>query len=299
MIPKELFKKIRQIEITTTRMVSDIFAGQYHSVFKGQGMEFDEVREYQFGDDTRRIDWNVTARTGKPHIKKFVEERELSVMILVDASKSCQFGSKQQLKSSLAAEIAAVFAFSAIKNNDKVGLIIFTDRIEKFIPPRKGSSHVLRVIREILYFKPEGVQTNISLALDYLNKITLHRTVAFLISDFLDIGKTQSKEDVQKALLITNRKHDLIAVTLNDPREEELVNCGLVEIEDAETGKRRLIDTSSPWVRRDFKDSSVEYKNWRKTLFQSTGIDHIDIDTHLPYESALIRFFKERKSRRR
>lgn len=220
MIPKELFQKIRRIEISTSRLVTDVFAGQYHSAFKGQGIEFDEVREYQPGDDVRTIDWNVTARTGKPHIKKFVEERELTVMIMVDVSLSCRFASINMLKSQLAAELAAVLAFSAIRNNDKVGLIIFTDKIEKFIPPRKGISHVLRVIREVLYFEPEGRSTDIVNALEYLNKVSSRKNIAFVISDFFPASLTaggEAGELLKKSLAIANKRHDLISITLNDP----------------------------------------------------------------------------------
>jgi len=271
MIPKEILKKIRQIEITTSRMVTDVFAGQYHSVFKGQGIEFDEVREYKMGDDIRSIDWNVTARTGKPHIKKFVEERELMVMILVDASLSCRFGTVNQLKSSLAAEVAAVLASSAIRNNDKVGLIIFTDEIEKFIPPRKGTSHVLRVIREILYYEPKGKETNIALALDYLNKVTVHRAVSFLISDFYETMPPKQEGADQfsfkQAMSITNQRHDLIAITLNDPREQELSPCGIIQVEDAETGEIALIDSSDSFVRDQYKNLAQRRIESRKVFF--------------------------------
>ncbi|MDP8212603.1 MAG: DUF58 domain-containing protein [Candidatus Zapsychrus exili] len=300
MLPKEIFKKIRQIEITTNRMVTDMFAGQYHSVFKGQGMEFDEVREYNHGDDIRFIDWNVTARTGKPYIKKFVEERELSVMILVDASMSLKFSTTNQLKSTIAAEIAGVLAFAAIRNNDKVGLIIFTDKIEKFIPPRKGTAHVLRVIREILYFKPESNGTDISLALDYLNKVTTRKTVSFLVSDFME---TEQKGDFnvsfgfKKAMSIANRKHDLIAITLNDPKENELPKLGLIHFQDAETGELKFVDSSDKQSQRYFKQASKALFESRDLLFRSSGVDHIDVSTDVPYEKALIKFFQQRRKR--
>ncbi|HNV23911.1 MAG TPA: DUF58 domain-containing protein [Candidatus Omnitrophota bacterium] len=300
MIPKDLFKKIRQIEISTNRLVTDVFAGQYHSVFKGQGIEFDEVREYHHGDDVRFIDWNVTARTGKPHIKKFVEERELSVMILVDASMSCRFGTVQQLKSSMAAEIAAILAFSAIRNHDKVGLIIFTDKIEKFIPPRKGTSHVLRVIREILYFKPQGRLTDISLALDYLHKVTTRKTVVFLISDFMMFHSENNKKIeylFKKDLSIANRKHDMIAITLNDPKENSLPDAGLVAFKDAETGEEIIVDSADKNIRNLFEETSRLRQESRKDLFISTGVDHIDISTDRPYTKSLVRFFKERQKR--
>src|SRR3989338_5029514 len=255
MIPKELFKKIKRIEISTSRLVTDVFAGQYHSVFKGQGIEFDEVREYQPGDDIRAIDWNVTARTGTAHIKKFVEERELTVMIVVDVSMSCRFGTVNQMKSDLAAEITAVVAFSAIRNNDRVGLIVFSDEVELFVPPRKGVSHVLRVIREILYFKPKKQGTNIEQALAFLNRVTKHKAVTFLLSDFLDTSKGHSETGqfpFKQALQVANRRHDLIAVALNDPREFELPDCGLIEVEDAENGGMTLVDSSNPDIRMRF-----------------------------------------------
>jgi uncharacterized protein (DUF58 family) len=237
MIPREILKKIRRIQITTSRMVADVFAGQYQSVFKGKGMEFYEVREYLPGDEIRSIDWNVTARMGNPYVKKFVEERELTVMLLLDMSLSCYFGSVRQLKSQLAAELCSVLAFSAIQNNDKIGLIAFTDRIEKFIPPRKGLTHVLRVIREALYFKPQGRGTDIPKAIEYLNRVTTRKTVTFIISDFYS-------REFKKALSIANKRHDIIAITITDPREINLPNIGIIKLEDAETQNSYLIDTS-------------------------------------------------------
>lgn len=290
MIPKEVLKKIRRIQITTSRMVTDLFAGQYHSVFKGRGMEFDEVREYVPGDDIQSIDWNVTARTGLPHIKKFVEERELTVMIILDASMSCKFGSVKQLKSQLAAELSSVLAFSAIQNNDKVGLIIFTDRIEKFIPPRKGLRHVLRVIREALYFKPEGKGTDISLALEYFSRVTKRRAITFMISDFF-------AKDFKKRLAVTNKKHDVIAVTITDPRELDMPDIGLIRLNDAESGYNRTIDTSDKSFRRGYRHSALERLTTRKELFRSAGIDNINIYTDSPYTKELIRFFRMRRKR--
>jgi uncharacterized protein (DUF58 family) len=290
MIPREVLKKVRRIQITTSRMVTDIFAGQYHSVFKGRGMEFDEVREYVPGDDIKSIDWNVTARTGHPHIKKFVEERELTVMIILDASTSCKFGSTTQLKSRLAAELSSVLAFSAIQNNDKIGLIIFTDRIEKFIPPRKGLRHVLRVIREALYFKPEGRGTDISLALEYLSRVTKRRAITFLISDFLD-------KDFRKRLSVTNKRHDVIAVTITDPREIDMPDIGMIRLNDTESGDERTIDTSSKDFRKEYAHAAQIRLKTRKELFRSAGIDNIDIYTNVPYTKELIRFFKMRKKR--
>ncbi len=292
MIPKAVLEKVRRIEITTTHLVSDIFAGAYHSVFKGRGMEFDEVREYQPGDDVRTIDWNVTARTGLAHIKKYVEERELTVMILVDASASTYFGSTKELKNTLAAEIAAVLAFSAIRNNDKVGLLMFTDEIELFIPPRKGKSHVLRVIREVLYFKPKGTGTDLKMALDYLSKVTKRKSVAFVISDFF------TSENYRKSLQITNKYHDIIAITLNDLREAVLPDCGLVSLKDAETGAQRVVDTSNRKVRDAYAAQARQRLDARERLFAQTGVDHIDVHTHEPYAKALISFFARRKGRR-
>src|SRR2546426_12701490 len=233
MIPKEILKKVRQIEIRTNREVTDVLGGQYHSVFKGRGMEFEEVREYLPGDEIRSIDWNVTARFDHPFIKKFKEERELTVMLVVDVSASGQFGSVRQRKNELAAELAAVLAFSAIRNNDKVGVILFTDRVEKYIAQKKGRRHVLRVIREILAFEPEGKGTNLRLALDYLNRVQRRRAVCFLISDFQD-------EEFRKSLRVAGKRHDVVALSLRDPREEELPAVGLVELRDAETGEREV-----------------------------------------------------------
>ena len=290
MIPKEILKQVRRIQITTSRMVTDVFAGQYQSVFKGSGMEFDEVREYQPGDEIRSIDWNVTARTGHPYVKKFVEERELTVMLLLDMSLSCSFGTAKQLKSRLAAELCSLLAFSAIQNNDRVGLIIFTDRIEKFVPPRKGLSHVLRVIREALYFKPKGSGTNIKAALEYLGKVTTRKTVTFIISDFYNPA-------FKKDLSITNKRHDTIAVTITDPLEIELPNIGIIKLDDPETGESRLIDTSSAGLRKDYHKNSLQRFQERKKLFQSINVDSIDIRTDIPYSKTLIAFFKMRERR--
>jgi len=298
MIPKELFQNVRRIEITTKRLATDVFAGQYHSVFKGHGMEFDEVREYQMGDDIRTIDWNVTARTGRPHIKKFVEERELTVMILVDASASCRFATVKQLKSQLAAEIAAALAFSAINNNDKVGLIIFTDQIEKFIPPRKGLRHVLRVIREVLYFEPKRHSTDIVQALDYLNKVTTRRAVGFIVSDFFTSpGHAAGTNDLKKALKMANRRHDMIAVTLNDPAEMDLSDCGVMELEDAETGQKILLDSSDRNLRERYRQQAAGRLRNRETLFNSVGMDHVDLSTNSSYVQELVKFFLKRRKK--
>jgi len=292
MIPKEVLKKIRRIQITTSRMVTDTFAGKYQSVFKGKGMEFYEVREYVPGDEIRSIDWNVTARYGHPYVKKFIEERELTVMLLLDMSGSSQFGTQKQLKSQLAAELCSVFALSAIKNNDKAGLIIFTDRIEKFIAPRKGLRHVLRVIREALYFEPQGKGTNIALALDYLNRVIKPKTIAFVISDFFD-------QNLKKRLAIANKRHDLIAVTVSDIREQILPDVGILELRDAESGREIYIDTTNPLSRRRYEEDALSRIKVRQKLFRSIGLDNVSVSTDMPYEKELIRFFRERELRLR
>ncbi len=287
---KELLKKIRRIEIRTKRLVNDLFSGEYHSTFKGQGMEFEEVRQYLPGDDIRLIDWNVTARTGYPYIKKFREERELSVILLVDVSSSGLFGTKEKFKEDTAAELCALMAFSAIKNNDKVGMIIFTDRIEKFIPPKKGRPHVLRLIREILHFKPTGTGTDIAGALEYFNRVIKKKSVVFLISDFLS-------EDYLKPLQIANNKHDIIAMKISDPRELEFDNVGMIELEDAETGETFIIDTASSEFRRDFA-AKAEADNFSlKRSFQLINLDFIQIITNQSYIVPLINFFKIREKR--
>ena len=290
MIPAEIIKKIRRIEIRTRKLVNDVFSGEYHSVFKGRGMEFSDVREYQPGDDIRTIDWNVTARLNHPFVKQFVEERELTVMLLVDGSASENFGTKNRMKGEVASEICALLAFSAIKNNDKVGLIIFTDTVEIFIPPRKGRQHVLRVIREILYFKPKGKLTDINISLEYLNKVIKRKTVTFLVSDFLTSG-------YDRLLRVTNQKHDVIAVALSDPREMLLPSYGFIDLEDAETGERRLIDCNDNNFIKEHSDISLRTQAKRNSLFRSIGIDFIDISTDIPYTNSLISFFKRRAKR--
>ncbi len=290
MIPKEILKKVKRIEIQTRGLVNDVFSGEYHSVFKGRGMEFSEVREYQIGDDIRTIDWNVTARQGHPYVKVFEEERELTVMLLVDVSSSGEFGTFEQMKGEIAAEICALLAFSAIKNNDKVGLFIFSEKVEKFIPPKKGKSHVLRVIREILYHEPEGTQTNITEALEYLSHITRRRAVVFLVSDFMSSG-------YEKALQIANRRHDMVAITITDPREIELPDVGFIELEDAETGETFLVDTSSAGVRNEFAETTHANIEEREKLFRSLNVDYIDIRTDHSYIEPLIRFFRMRAKR--
>jgi uncharacterized protein (DUF58 family) len=291
MIPRELAKKIRTIQIYTTKVVNDVLAGEYESVFKGRGMEFDEVREYQPGDDFRSIDWNVTARAGKPFIKKFREERELTVIFLVDLSASGTFGSVKQTKNELAAEICALLAFAAIKNNDKVGLIAFTDQVEMFIPPGKGARHVLRVIREILNFRPSRTRTDIAGALDYLGRVQTRRAVVFLISDF-------QAEAFEKPLRVLGRRHDLIAVSVSDSRELKLPDIGLVELEDAETGDIVLIDSANREVRKRYESFSLARAGKLAEMLRSMGIDQIRIETGRPYLRDMMAFFKNRERRR-
>ena len=291
MIPKELARKIRYIQIYTSKAVNDVLAGEYHSVFKGQGMEFDEVRSYQPGDDIRTIDWNVTARTGHPYVKRYVEEREITVFFLVDLSSSGSFGSSGRLKNEIAAEFCALLAFSAIKNNDKVGLIVFTDTIELFIPPAKGTSHVLRLIRELLYSEPgkkrKRAGTDIALALDYLGRVMHKRGVVFLVSDFLDQG-------FEKQLGVMARRHDLIGVTVADPREYSLPDVGLLEIQDAETGDTMIVDTGSREVQLRYQKIAEERDRKLSSLFKSLGVDHIRLLTDRDYVLDLVKFFRQR-----
>ena len=290
MLPKEILKKIRRIEITTSKLVMDFLSGQYESVFKGRGIEFDEVREYLPGDEIRSIDWNVTARMGHPYVKKFVEERELTIMLILDMSPSSYFGTVKQLKMQLAAEICSLLALSAIRNNDKVGFIAFTDRVEKFVPPRKGLRHVLRVIREALYFKPSGRGTDINAALEYLNKVSSHRTVAFVISDFY-------APDFKKTLSISNKRHDIVAITITDPKELELPPLGLLQLEDPETNKIFTLDTSNKKLRREYSDNANKRIKARTALFNSVSVDSIDVRTDVPYAQSLFKFFRARERR--
>ncbi len=287
---KELLKQVRQIEIKTKGLVNEVFSGEYHSVFKGRGMEFAEVREYQPGDDIRTINWNVTARFGHPYIKVFEEERELTVMLIVDMSGSLGFASKDKTKQRIAAELTSILAFSAMKNNDKVGLILFTDKIERFVPPRKGRSHVLRIIREVLSFKPEGKGTNISGALEYFNGGVKKRSIAFLISDFIDEG-------YEKILKIVAKKHDFIGVHIEDIRETDLPKIGLTKFRDLETGEVRYVDLSSKTVREHFMKQVGFYKNKMEQLFKLSGIDLIKIRTGESYIKPLVQFFKKREAR--
>jgi uncharacterized protein (DUF58 family) len=287
---RELLRKVRRIEIKTRGVVNQIFSGEYHSVFKGRGMEFSEVREYQFGDDIRSIDWNVSARFNHPFVKVFEEERELSVMLMVDFSRSGDFGTAHQTKNEIAAEICAVLAFSAIKNNDKVGLILFTDTIEKFVPPKKGRAHILRIIRELVSFEPTGTGTNIRQALEYFNHVTKKRSIAFLVSDFIDEGYDQ-------ILRIISRRHDVIAVELADPREEILPDAGLMKMRDAETGAERWIDTGNAALRKAFETYWQKRRAARRALFVRSKVDAIPIRVDRPYVKPIVDFFQARASR--
>ena len=288
---KEIFKKVRKIEIKTRGLSNQIFSGEYHSVFKGRGMAFSEVREYQYGDDIRNIDWNVTARYNHPYIKIFEEERELTVMLLIDISGSNSFGTQMQLKQELITEIAAVVSFSAIQNNDKVGVIFFSDKIEKFIPPQKGSSHILRIIRELIDFKADNKGTDISEALRYLTNAIKKKSTAFLISDFMT-------SDYEKALQIANHKHDIIAVRVTDNRETSIPDMGLINVKDAETGKTMLVDTSSKKVRRYYEQWTDKKRKDLDLLFARFGIDMVKVYTGEDYVKPLMNMFKKRESRR-
>jgi uncharacterized protein (DUF58 family) len=291
MLPKEIIRKVRRIEIRTKKLVNDVFSGEYHSIFKGRGMEFEEVREYQPGDDVRVIDWNVTARYGHPFVKSFKEERELTVMFLVDASSSGDFGTAgEKTKREYISEICSVLAFSAIKNNDRVGMIIFTDRVEKYIPPKKGSSHVLRLIREVLYFVPQHTRTDLNCALEFLGRVIKRRSVIFLVSDFLS-------SDYDKMLSIANKKHDLIAIKIADPREIELPNVGFIELEDTETGEQIIIDTKNQKIRSDFQEYAQREKTKLDKGFRSMDLDHIHITTGESYVEPLMAFFRVRAKR--
>ena len=307
MIPREILKKIRQIEIRTNRLVSETLAGQYHSVFKGQGMNFEEVREYQPGDEVRAIDWNVTARMNHPFIKKFVEERELTLMLVVDLSGSGLFGSGEQSKRELAAEIASVLAFSAIRNNDKVGLILFTDEVEKYMPPRKGRRHVLRVIREILFYEPQRRSTNLPAALEFLSRVTAHRAITIVISDFIDNaaihnfakpGSASLSPYSINALRQANRRHDVVAVQIVDRFELELPALGRLVLKDAETGQVIEVNTSRADRRDTFARRQLATQAELARVFRSASIDSIQVRTDQPYALALGRFFETREKRR-
>ena len=287
---KEILRKVRRIEIVTNRLVNEFMAGAYHSVFKGRGIEFAEVRNYVEGDDIRTIDWNVTARTGYPHVKRYTEERELTVILAVDLSSSSLFGSRSQLKAEVQAELGALFAFSAIKNNDRVGLLLFTDKVEKFVPPRKGKRHVLRVIRELLGYQPRNTGTNINAALEYLNRALSRRSIIFLISDFI-------ASDFRRTMAVTNKHHDLIAIAVVDPREMELPSVGLVRLEDAETGELMIVDTGNHAVRRRYAEQSQKHLEQLFGMFRSLNINHIKVVAGEDYMSALIKMFRRRARR--
>ncbi len=293
MIPKVIFKKIRRIQIRTRHMVSDVFSGHYHSVFKGQGMEFHEVREYVPSDDIRAIDWNVTARMGHPFVKKYIETREMTVMLMVDISASQRFGSTPQFKKDLAAELTALLAFSAVQNNDRVGLILFTDTVEHYIAPTKGISHVLRLIRDVLYVEPRRRGTKLKPALDFLNRVTPRRAVTFLISDFY------FDEPLKTMLSVTARRHDLIALLIGDQREQTWPCAGLIEWEDAETGRRFLIDTSSERTRHRFRMRQTARRRETLEMLRKSGIDSVEMVAGEAYDKALIRFFRMRERRMR
>ena len=291
MIPQDLLKKVRRIELRTSRLVDDVLAGGYHSAFKGRGMEFEEVRQYQIGDDVRTIDWNVSARYGEPFVKLYREERELTVMLLVDVSGSQHFGTHEQFKDELVAEICATLSISAIRNNDKVGLICFSDRIEAYIPPRKGSKHVLRVIRELLAIEPEGRGTDIGSALEFMNKVQKKRAIVFLVSDLQD-------RNWQKQLQIANRRHDVVAVSTNDVSETQLPKAGLMCIENPETGNTHVIDTSSKRVRRAWNQLANESRIATEQTLRRSRVDQIKVITGEPFTRALRQFFKRREARR-
>lgn len=287
---KDLLKKVHRIELKTRGLSEQIFGGEYHSAFKGRGMTFSEVREYSHGDEVRTIDWNVTARFGHPFVKVFEEERELTVMLLADVSGSGDFGTVNMLKRELITEACATIAFSAIKNNDKVGLILFSDKVELFIPPKKGRSHILRIIRELLEFRPEGKRTNITEALRYLNNVIKKRSIAFLISDLMDSG-------YQDALKIANRKHDIVALRTSDPREEELPNVGIVQFRDPETGETRFVDTGSTLVRRAYRAEALKLQARTKEALRKSGVDHTVITTRDGYVKPLMNLFRQRDAR--
>jgi len=286
-----LLKKVRKIEIKTKGLSNHIFAGEYHTAFKGKGMAFSEVREYQPGDDIRSIDWNVTARYNSPFVKVFEEEREMTVMLIIDVSASGNFGTQEQFKRELATELAAILAFSAIKNNDKVGVIFFTDKVEQFIPPKKGKSHILRIIREVLAFEPTGKGTDISGALEYFSAVIKKRSICFILSDFMS-------NKFERPLKIASKKHDLVALRIHDTREDSLPNVGLIPIQDAETEKMLFVDTSSKKVRDNFAKNKAQATEKLRKLFPASGVDLIDITTGTDYVKPLINFFKTRGKRR-
>lgn len=291
MIPQETLKKIRaairRIEITTRRIVNETLAGQYNSAFKGKGMEFDSVREYVPGDDIRAIDWNVTARAGKPFTKQFSEERELTVLLIVDASSSMDFGTTDTFKNEQIAEVCALLAFSAIKNNDRVGLVIFTDQVELYIPPRKGRQHVLRLVRDVLFFEPQRKGSNLANALEYVSSVQKKRAVLFVLSDFIDSG-------YQKRMQMLQQKHDVVAIRSSDPAEETIADIGLVRFRDPETGESLVVDTSSKRWRQQYQQMTEKHSKQIEKFCSSNGIDYLEITTGLPYENEIVNFFRKR-----
>lgn len=293
----ELLKKVRKIEIKTRGLSNQIFSGEYHSAFKGKGMTFSEVREYQFGDDIRAIDWNVTARFNAPYIKVFEEERELTVMLIIDVSSSKEFGTKLQFKQELVTELSAVLSFSAIQNNDKIGVVFFSDKIEKFIPPKKGKAHILRIIRELINFKPDSKKTNIASALQYFTNVIKKRSIAFLISDFIDESFSPGNTIGEDALKIANKKHDIVALRVYDEREKTIPAMGLVKMLDAESGKFRWIDTSNKKVREKFALWNAENDSNLNALFGRCGVDSVSLRTDQSYVRPLMTLFKRRGSR--
>ncbi len=292
MLMDDLIARIRRIEITTRKLVNDGFAGEYQSVFKGRGMEFDEVRQYHPGDDVRSIDWNVTARTGEPYVKSYAEERELTVMLAVDVSGSSDFGTRNRFKRDLAVELSAVMSFAATTNNDKVGLLLFTDRVESLVPPRKGRSHVLRMLRDLLVFEPEGTGTDIRLALDTIHRMLKRRSIVFLVSDFL-----ADPQSYRQAMLVTNRRHDVVAFDLSDPLEQEIANVGVLALEDAESGELRWVDTGNGQWRRDFSERVARLEVEKNEVLSAAGVDRVSVTTERDYVAEVGAFFKDRLRR--
>ena len=292
MLTEDLIARIRRIEITTRKLVDDSFAGEYQSVFKGRGMEFDEVRQYHPGDDVRSIDWNVTARTGEPHVKSYIEERELTVMLVVDVSGSGDFGTRNRFKRELAVELAAVMSFAATTNNDKVGLLLFSDRVESLVPPRKGRSHVLRMVRDLLLFQPQGTGTDITLALNTVHRMLKRRGIVFLVSDFL-----ADPESYRQAMMVTNRRHDVVAFDLSDPLEKEIANVGVIALEDAESGELRWVDTGNREWRREFGDKVSRLAEGKGDVLTAAGVDRVSVTTEKDYVAEVGAFFKTRLQR--
>ncbi len=290
MTPREILRRVRRLEIRTRRLVDESLAGSYHSLFRGRGMEFSEVRGYVRGDDVRTIEWNVTARTGQVHVKKFVEERELTVVVIVDASGSEKFGTGRATKAQISAEISALLVFSAIRNNDRVGLMQFTDRVEQYLPPRKGREHGLRVLRELLTLEPEGRGTSLAAALEYLRHVVTKRAVVFVVSDFQDDG-------YERALRVAAKKHDIVALTVRDPRETTLPDAGLISVRDPETGEMGVLDSGSARVRAAYEDSALRAQALLRDTVKRTGVGLLELSTDEDYERPLVRFFRERARR--